>query len=278
MANQKIIARGVTCPEAKSSWGLDAYPHPFYHVYVMADNGYCWGCFGRGVSEVPNAELICEGFANLEWVMQIAVDGCSVNPKPCSTGALCYSRPCAGVTLSVNGICQNCANRLLLPAGIDVSNAPGNEVATFIFGKYGLGRQELIERVTKAAERVNAAQAGAITTEELEAVLERIKTEESDEYKIILDDLQQFLGVKAPDLTESVQQKIMALHGELYNQRSNTYDQFCANSLSLEQYKSTMQKNALIAFTAIAKEIGVSGFDKLFGLTPEAAVKIAFGH
>jgi len=278
MANQKIMARGVDCPGAKHSWGLDAYPNPFYHVYVMAENGYCWGCFGRGVSEVPNAEIICEGSANLEWVMQIAVDACSVNPKLCSTGALCYSGPCAGVTLSVNGICQNCANRLLLPAGIDVSNAPGNEVATFIFGKYGLGRQELIERVTKAAGRVNAAQSGAISPEELETVLGRIRTEEADEYKIILDDLRQFLGVKAPELPQGVQQKLMAIHGELYDQRSNTYDQFRVNAISLEQYKTTMKGNALNAFTAIAKEIGVSGFDKLFGLSPAAAVKFAFGQ
>lgn len=91
---------------------------PLDHVFVSTHDGYSWGCFGRGLADDPEARVICKGRAEYEWVMEIAGSDAS-----------------AGVQHTVTGVCQCCANRLLLPAGIDVQDAPGNEIVVPIFGK-----------------------------------------------------------------------------------------------------------------------------------------------
>jgi len=278
MAKQLISARGVDCPGAKQEWGLADYPYPFSHVFVTAENGFCWGCFGRGISEVPDASTICQGLANLQWVMQIASLECPSNPHPCISGAVCSKSPCAGITFTVNGICQNCANRLLLPAGIDVNKAPGNEIATFLFGKFGLGRLELMDRVTKAADRANSIEVGAVSSDDLKAVLGLIESEEQDEYKIILGDMQEFLGIKIPDLPASTQNQIEIVHGHLYDQRTETYEDYLKNGLGLEAYRTTMKKHALAAFSEIETEIGQKGFQQIFGVSPQVAAHYGFGQ
>jgi len=277
MEKQQISARGINAPEAKKDWkDFNKYPNPFFHVFVAAGNGYCWGCFGRGISEVPDAGIICKGRANLEWVMEIACVDCQRNPRPCSTGEKCYGNPCAGVTHTINGICHSCANRLLLPAGIDVADSPGNEIATFLFGKYGFGMTEFIKRLTIAAERANERNPEAVSSDDLNNAIKAIKRREQDEHAILLEDIDNFLKVKVPELADSIQDQIAKIHQTLYQQRIQTYDQYQKTILTAAQHEGQQKQHAFQAFKTIEKELGLDNVVSIFGVQPDVAVSLAF--
>ena len=86
---------------ALDHWLLD-------HTAVATSTGMEWGCFGRTYSDNPKgSSAVARGMGDEAWARAIAgPDGH------------------AGINYGVTGVCDQCSNRILLPAGIDVRNSP----------------------------------------------------------------------------------------------------------------------------------------------------------
>jgi hypothetical protein len=86
------------------------------HSYVTSSEGHVWPCAGRS----KGGSVICSGSGSA-WLAH------------CLAGA--YSR--AGIIYNVTGWCHQMANRILRPAGVDVSAARGYRLSYFLWGRYG---------------------------------------------------------------------------------------------------------------------------------------------
>ncbi len=77
---------------------------------------YSWKCHGRD----KGGEEICRG-----------------NGDPRTANCLSHEDSNAGLIYGVSGVCHQMANRILLPAGVIVSDAKGFGLSTFTYGIYG---------------------------------------------------------------------------------------------------------------------------------------------
>jgi len=256
----EIIHRGHTIrtdwhpiPEL-GNWPLD-------HVFVSTEKGDSWGCFGRGLAEEPNARIICQGYGIVEWAMEIA--GADRN---------------AGVQHCVTGVCHCCANRILIPAGIDVHDAPGNEIVVPIFGKYGLGLPALIERIKAAAKAVNGRLLNCIADSVVEQAIQRITRTKEDEYEILMDDLDDFLHIKFSSLPSGIKDSMKTIYSNLYNKRIEDYDLFAAGKMTSNEFKAKMRTNVISALHDVKDLIGQENFNSVFKMPPEIAAAYLFGR
>lgn len=236
---------------------------PLDHVFVSTTDGMSWGCFGRGLSDEPNARVIAQAEGCLDWVTEIA-------------GQI-TNNSVAGVTHQVNGICQNAANRLLLPAGIDVSDAPGNEIATSIFGKFGLGLSTFAQSVKDAAHRVNQRTPGLISEEMIARAVSKITHSKKEEIEILAEDLQDFLKINTKGLSNKVRAQLHDIYSELYLKRHATYAGFLNGKLSPDAYKASLRSNILKALENVKAVIGDAAFMTIFKLPPAVAAQYAVG-
>lgn len=115
------------------------------HVFVVTlDRHTEWRNKGGGWGDSRPHTLQAKVKVYKEWIMDFVppndIDKC-------------------GIAFFVNGICQTYANRELLLAehSTDIRTAPKNEVATFIFGKYGLGLDKLKDLLTKSFNKVSSS-------------------------------------------------------------------------------------------------------------------------
>ena len=84
------------------------------HAYVTSSEQHVWACAGRS----GGGRMICTGSGSA-WLAS------------CLAGA----HSIAGIVLSVTGWCHQMANRILRPAGVDVSAAKGYGVTYHVWGK-----------------------------------------------------------------------------------------------------------------------------------------------
>ena len=98
-------------------YAMPALGIPGDHTYVMTSNGSSYGCHGRS----SGGTLICSGGGNVDQ-------------------ADCLATPSgnAGIGYGINGLCHQIANRILCPAGINVSVARLANSSIFAWGAYGL--------------------------------------------------------------------------------------------------------------------------------------------
>lgn len=100
-----------------------AYPTKLFakladHTYVQCDTGGArWGCWGGSTG----GRVLRSGAGSTQRADRIAQPDEKANIR-------CYA---------INGVCHQAANRILLPAGILVSNARGYWVSVGLFGTYG---------------------------------------------------------------------------------------------------------------------------------------------
>lgn len=233
------------------------------HVFVSNTDGNSWGCFGRGLSKEPNARIIAQAEGCLEWVVEIACPN--------------TNKLVAGITHQVNGICHNAANRLLLLAEIDVSDAPGNEIATPIFGKYGLGINAFIQSVKDAVYRVNQKTSGLISEEMVERALLRITHSKDDEIEILKEDIQDFLNINTQELPDEARTQLRDIYSELYSKRQATYNDFKNGTLPQNVYLTKLRSNVVEAFENTKSVIGDNSYESIFKLPPEVAAAYATG-
>ena len=148
--------------KALHNWPLD-------HTCVATSAGAEWGCFGRKYSEDPSvATAIASGPGDELWARAIAGPDGS-----------------AGIDYGVSGVCDQCSNRILLPAGITVKNSPGNEIATLLCGIYGLQIDAFVARVKDAALAVNRAHPGRIPEAKVEAAVATLGGGLKDELTLV---------------------------------------------------------------------------------------------
>jgi len=234
---------------------------PLDHVFVSTEQGHSWGCFGRGLAEDPNARVVCQGYAIVEWATEIAgTDGS------------------AGVQHCVTGVCHCCANRILIPAGVDVHDASGNEIVVPIFGKYGLGLPALIDRVKAAASAVNGRTPNSISDSALEQAIQRVTRAKEDEYEILMDDIDDFLHVKFSSLPADARASMKTIYSELYDKRQAEYEQFAAGRITADEFKMRMRTNVTAALHEVRDLLGQEAFHAVFRMPPELAAAYLFAR
>jgi hypothetical protein len=183
-----------------------------HHTFVLSDAGNNWNCFGdirnkmtSGVIPIDGAE----GFCNARWASLIYGEN---EGKNCEF-------PAAGLKERYDGVCHNVANRLLVLAGVDVSNAPGNEYATILYGKYGFGIEQYINRLKQAACEVNRDQPGAISDVEIERVISKIENRLADELNILSEDCEEQLQISFSGCDDSLRKDLFAAYVEFDKKR-----------------------------------------------------------
>jgi len=245
---------------------------PKDHVYISTDQGVYWGCFGGAQEDDsnPKMRIIAKGTANIDWMNEIAGSQCHTGV--CRSGR-CDRKECAGITHEATGICQSCANRLLLPAGIDVSDADGNELAILMFGKFGLGLSDLVERVKSAAERVNEKKPGSITQEEIDRAVGAVMSSKQSEREALIEDAERMLNLKIPKMSEEKRYQLRSIYEDLYNRRMKMYNAFKSKEITPDECGKALKKNFLDACKKMSRIIDFKG---LFGCAPKAAVNGLF--
>lgn len=243
----------------------------FDHVFIESER-CSWGCFGRTRKDrtAQNAKAICGGMGNVEWVMEIAGSGCQNGE--CRPDKCCKTN-CAGIEHNWNGVCHSCANRLLLPAGVDVADAPGNELAVPIYGKYGIGRMELAARVKGAAHRVNKRAPGSVSEVDVVDAVQRITRSRDSEYEIMMEDISEHFDLNTTQLPPGALDELKLLYHGLCERRVKTFESFaqCKNPTD-EQKRSAQEeltRNVKQTFHDAMDLLGADLYQQLFRKSPE---------
>jgi len=234
---------------------------PLDHVFVSTEQGHSWGCFGRGLPDEPNTRVVCQNYGIVEWAIEIAGPDQS-----------------AGVQHTVTGVCHCCANRILIPAGVDVHDAPGNEIVIPIFGKYGLGLTALVERVKAAAIAVNTRNPNTIQDAEVEVAINHITRAKEDEYDILMDDVDDFLHFKCSVLPQDAQVSMKSIYSTLYDKRHADYELFSAGKISPDEFKARLRGNVTNAIHDVRDLLGQEAFHSVFKMPPEVAAAYLFNR
>jgi hypothetical protein len=199
--------------------------YPLDHTSVSGvQTGKQWGCFGR-TSDDPtaHARIIAEADGDELWADAIG--------GPDGT---------AGIELNVTGACQQCSNRFLLPAGIDVNAAHGAEITIPLFGRYGFGIPDLINRIKSGAYQVNKSFPKRISDKMVQNVLKRIEYNNTHEWIVMERYFEQIfkpiLGARwlqcKPDLSH--------VYLALFNYREALFSQYNKNHISKQQFTSRL--------------------------------------
>lgn len=224
--------------------------YPLDHTSVSGVvSGVEWGCYGRTPSD-PQAvdkRVIAEGEGDELWAAAIGgKDG--------------Y----AGIKLGITGACQQNANRLLLPAGIDVDKAHGNELATPVFGKFGFGIPDLLNRIKDGAHTVNKEHPGRISEKKVAAVIQHIKSNNTEELPIMERYLEQTYRPVVGPRWPACKADLSHVYFGLFNYREALYSQYSKGHITDPQMGARLQA-ALTAAVQLVIEI----------LSPETMARIS---
>lgn len=226
------------------------------HAFVSTESGKSWGCMGRNLEGIPNPRVLCEGFAEVEWMEAIAEPG----PD--------YA---AGITNKVTGVCHQCANRILLPAGITVDQALGNEVAVMAFGLYGPDIQDVVALLKNAAFKANQRLPGCVTDEDMECVINKITHNGLDEYEIMRTDFENKIGVKLTALPAATLGEVQSIYLAYVDRRTSIYRVY-RQSGDKDCYLAGLRESLQRTLEAYRELIGHEKYNKLFRFTPEYIV------
>lgn len=232
---------------------------PLDHVALETSTGTDWGCFGRTRAEDPAAQPIARGEGDELWAKAIAgPDGH------------------AGIVFGVTGICHHCANRIALPADIDSRNAPGNEIATPIFGKYGLDTKTLIERVKDAARSVNDDYPKRIADELVTSVVERVGGGIEDERAIVRADLARLLTPVLKSDYPLLKNDIEDVYLSLYYKREALFSAFQRKSIDQATFINRMNVGFVSTLEDLKEVVGADRFRLIVPVPPKLAADYVF--
>lgn len=235
------------------------------HVFVSSESGRSWGCMGRDLGDptVTGNRPLVEGLAEEEWVNEIA------GPDNNHT---------AGIENKITGVCHQCANRLLIPAGVNVNKAYGNEVAIIGFGLYGPDIEDVKRVVLSAAQRVNDRQPGLIPQADIEAAVRRMDNCVADEYEVMKRDFEERNPVPADaaPVPVDIQSRQRDIHARFAQRRRDSYRAFRAGQTTGEAYGLFLRENLRQALVEFRELMGEDKYMKMFRMTPEAAVTHLF--
>jgi hypothetical protein len=232
---------------------------PLDHTAVGADDGTEWPCFGRSASQEPSATVVCEGFGEFLWANAIAgPDGHS------------------GIEFGFTGICHHCSNRILIPARAHVGEAPGNEIATPLFGKYGLDVDKLVLRIKDAAFSANSTVANAVTDQQVTEAIELVTGGLTDEWEIVDRDIDVFIRSKLPDLSDDVYHTIREQYLSLYYRRVSLYRSLRLGRIAKDRYLAKMRGHFIQTLEDIQDLVGPIAFQQLLHVPIRLAAEYLF--
>jgi hypothetical protein len=232
-----ILAGHVTAATVKTgrlqAWAMLTGPgpglpptYPLDHTAVVGiTTSKQWGCFGRTAAEQgTDKRIVAEADGDEMWAAAIAgADGS------------------AGLELDVTGACQQCSNRILLPAGIDVNGAHGNEIATPLFGKYGFGIPALVIRIKDGAQAVNKTLPGRISEKAVANAVKHVQVNNTEEWSVVEGYLERLfrpgLGASWPACKADLSHVYFAL----YNYREALFSQYSQGHISKAEFVGSLQ-------------------------------------
>lgn len=232
---------------------------PLDHAFVSTAAGMTWKCFGRGLDEEPNAPVIAMSEGEVLWAQAIAGEDGH-----------------AGIIFTVNGICHQCANRILIPAGVDVRFSPGNEIAIPLFSHYGLGYRALIERVRNAAAAANNQRPSSVTEQMLENAVKRIHHQLDSELEILDQDIQRLFNARVGDLEPEVLENVIGAYRALYDRREGYYELLEKQKLTVQEYQQKMRDSLIICLREVKDYVGEERFKRVFPFPIELAAAYIF--
>ncbi len=232
---------------------------PMDHTFVSTGDGRSWSCFGRGLEDEPDAPVISQGEGDRLWAAAIAGADQS-----------------AGIDFGFNGICHHCANRILIPAAVDVAAAPGNELATPIFGKYGLGANELALRLKEAAFDANREAPGSVSESQVVDAVARVTRGKDSDLEIIASDIETFLDIRISAIAPPTRHTLIAIYTNLYERREFDYHRFVDGRLTREGYLERMHSSVTGALTEVQDLIGEERFRSIFPYPIRLAAQYLF--
>jgi hypothetical protein len=254
MEKVKFVAYAITTENYPTQIG----PVPFEHTFVVSDRGDNWHCWGRGKEMIGNGarQLPPDGTALAQW-------GDLINGTD-------PDHP-TGLTMRVSGVCHHAANRILVLAGTDVSQANGDLFATLVYGKYGYEIEAFVANVKATAAQLNASEPGAVTEAALQEVLGRIADDPSDEMKL----LESHFRAALPDTIGPQQnaqlmvayKTFQAKRQAIYDQEPNKNDPNFQSRFGQELEPAFME--CLMSFTEV---LGVDGYKEVFKSKPEDVI------
>ncbi|UAL10106.1 hypothetical protein [Caulobacter segnis] len=255
-------ATTLTVYSMKTAWHPipDIGDWPLDHVAVTASSGTQWGCFGRTQAEEPaNSKAIAQGAGDAMWAAEIAgPDGHS------------------GIEFGVTGICHHCANRITAPANIDARRSPGNEIATPIFGRFGLGRPALVQRIKDAAKRVNAAHPRRISDAAVAAVVKRVSGGLKDEWEIVNEDFEQYLKPALKDEYETFKGDIEHVYLGLYHHREALFAAYSRGTIDKARFVARMNSGFTASLEDLKDVLGPERFGRIVPIPIKVAADYVF--
>jgi hypothetical protein len=234
---------------------------PLDHVAVATSSGSQWGCFGRTqAEEASTAKPIVKASGDELWAREIAgKDGH------------------AGIDFGVTGICHHCANRIALPANIDSRDAPGNEIATPIFGRYGLDRDALIRRIKDAALAVNREHPRRISERSVSEVISRIGGGLKDEWSIVRADIERIIRPVLGASYDSLKGDIEQVYLGLYYKREALHSAYSRGKIEKARFVDRMNSGFSSTLEDLKDVVGAAEFAKIVPVpVPYAAAYVFY--
>jgi hypothetical protein len=246
------------------------------HTFV-ASPSHNWNCFGTGKEAIASAKVLPSG-AGLgyeQWASYV------YGPYDGKVGDC----PAAGLHVQYDGVCHNAANRILVLANADVSDATGNALVILMYGKFGFNIPKYIQSVKDAAQRVNTEAATTIITQqEIDAVVARITGDPAGEFNTLEKDILRSHfedQLKLHDLRPDQLDRLRQIYGGFQESRLKVFNATEAHAPSntniQAQYANAMKPVLSQCLEQMLQTLGEDQFLKMFQASPEQAISFLLG-
>ncbi len=247
------------------------------HTFVASPN-HNWNCFGTGKEAVNSAKVLQSGAGSgyEQWA-------CYVYGPYDGKGGEC---PAAGLHVQYDGVCHNAANRVLVLANADVSDATGNALVMLMYGKYGFNIPQYIQAVKDAAQKVNAdARTTIIPQDEVDGVVARIMGDVASEIDTLEKDILRSHfeeQLKLQTLSHDQASRLWQIYSDFQAQRLVIFDATEAHnpnhSTNIQaQYATAMKPVLSQCLEQMLQTLGETQFLAMFQASPEQAISFLLG-
>ena len=219
------------------------------HIYVTSSEGRVWPCAGRS----EGGRMIRSGSGSA-WLAS------------CLAGA----HSTAGIILTVNGWCHQMANRILRPAGIDVSEARGYRFTKLFYGKYG--KDVSADESWPELDHCLKLQAKPEFHEEGTPFLSGVTPPDGGPMAMParLDQmLDEHLGV---DYAPAKRARLQQLAAGAEHEQNELVSAFQSKRITSDEYLQRFTRLTGDLFTSYEQVLGRDDFVRLFGAPPEHAL------
>jgi len=247
------------------------------HTFV-ASPSHNWNCFGTGKEATAGAKVLPSGAGSAyeQWASNI------YGPYE-GRGNDC---PAAGLHVTYDGVCHNAANRILVLADADVSDATGNALVMLMYGKYGFNIPQYIQAVKDAAQKVNAdARTTIIPQDEVDGVVARITGDVAGEIDTLEKDILRSHfeeRLKLQNLSPDQASRLRQIYSDFQAQRLVIFNATEAHnpnhSTNIQaQYATAMKPVLSQCLEQMLQTLGETQFLALFQASPEQAISFLLG-